>query len=101
VVDLALDGEGVDGRDVAVLKESPEQRLGGVTVPGRFGAELAEDAATWGRSAIAVAFSLSAATRCSARYSSGNPGGLVPLASPVAWTTPARIVGNRSVIALS
>ena len=58
-------------------------------------------AATWGRSAIAVASSLSEAACCYARYSSGSSGGLGPLESPVAWITPARIVGYRSVIASS
>ena len=92
---------GVDGRDVAALGEPTEQRLGGVEAPGRSGAKLAEDAAPrgdLGRSAIAVSSSLSEAARCSARYSSGSSGGLGPLESPVAWITPARIVGYRSVI---
>ncbi len=69
-----------------------------VAVSGRVGAEPGAGAAARcdrGRSAIAVAFSLSEAARRSVRYSSVSCGGLGPLADPIAWITPARIVGDR------
>ena len=94
--------EGVDAGDVAALGEPPEQRLGGVAVLGRLGAEPGEGAAPRGDLGHVR-------NRGRLQPPGGGPlfgpvlfeqpCGLGPFASPVAWMTPARISGYRPTTA--
>jgi len=79
-----------------VLGESPEQRFGGVSVLGRFGAECGEDAASGGDlweiryvvrvQTLGVGSLFGPVLLEQLRWAG-------PLARLVAWMTPARIVG--------
>jgi hypothetical protein len=109
-----IDG-GVDRRDVAVLGDSPQQRLGRAAVLCRIGAKAAEHLAPrrdrrplsdrvgtralGGRCPIASVRARSAAMCCSAWYSSASARGATPLVISRASTMLWRIVGKRATTA--